>query len=128
MEIDPFVSSSIDTLLKGMQGLLQRGEEVVPQIFLFAHQDGGYAICPLIGVEKPVGEELERMLRTGQRDAPFTPKPGMDEALVVQISLADGDWTYQWPYVRGEKEIVFTAEPQKANPERCLWACGHYKH
>lgn len=59
-------------------------------------------------------EEWEKMGR--KRSAPFSEKPGMAEALLVQVSLAKGDITYQWPYVRGGKEIVFA--PESTSMER----------
>lgn len=37
-------------------------------------------------------------------------KPGVTEALVVQVSLAEGDISYLWPYVRSGKDIVFAPE------------------
>lgn len=46
-----------------------------------------------------------------KRKTPFAPKPGMAEALMIVASLSDGDVLYQWPYVRGEQEVVFTVEP-----------------
>lgn len=61
-------------------------------------------------VETVATEEWEKMGR--QRSAPFEPKPGMAEALLVQVSLSDSDVCYQWPYVRGENDVVFTAKPR----------------
>lgn len=52
-------------------------------------------------VESMATEEWEKMGR----------KPGMAEALIVQVSLKDKEIAYQWPYVRGDREVVFIAEP-----------------
>jgi hypothetical protein len=52
--------------------------------------------------------EWEKMGR--KRKAPFVEKPGMAEALLVQVSLKDKEIAYQWPYVRGEREVVFMGE------------------
>lgn len=60
-------------------------------------------------VESMATEEWEKMGR--KRKAPFESKPGMAEALLVQVSLKDKEIAYQWPYVRGDREVVFIAEP-----------------
>lgn len=158
MEIDPFVLSCVHTLLGTMKGTVEEGEEIVPQVILFARENEAPAILPVLGISEffkskqgkaqlkplikatwakimagkpsltliavivlsdawveviPI-EEWEKMGR--KRSAPFEEKPGMAEALLVQVSLADGDVTYQWPYVRGEKEIVFA--PESSSMER----------
>lgn len=51
-------------------------------------------------------EEYLKTYRTGQ----LAGKPGMGEALTVQVSLADQEVVYQLEYVRDEKEIVFDTE------------------
>lgn len=61
-------------------------------------------------VEETSFEEGMKMFREG-RSTPFQVKPGMAEAIGVQLSLAEGDINYQWEYVRGENEIVFAASP-----------------
>jgi hypothetical protein len=50
-------------------------------------------------------KEWEKMGR--KTNDQFFEKPGVSETLIVQVSLADGDIAYQWPYVRSGKEIVF---------------------
>jgi hypothetical protein len=60
-------------------------------------------------VESVAIQEWEKMGR--KRKAPFEAKPGMAEALLVQVSLKDKEIAYQWPYVRGDGEVVFIAEP-----------------
>lgn len=154
IDIDPFVSAFVDSALKSMQGLVRKGEEVAPQVILFAWENGAPAILPLIGVggyfqskqakrllrpmvkktwgqisaDKPflklsavlvlsdawvenvAIEEGLRMIREG-RDTPFAPKPGMAEALMIVVSTLNGEWQYQWPYVRGKDQVVFTAQP-----------------
>lgn len=152
--IDPFVSAFIDSTMKGMQKLVLSGDEVAPQVILFARENGEPAILPILGVgvffaskegkrqlravvrkawesisstkpglklsavlmlsdawvENVSNEEFEKLVRNG-RDTPFAPQPGMAEALMIQASLADKDIQYQWPYVRGDGEIVFAREP-----------------
>ena len=61
-------------------------------------------------VETPGEEELQRLLAHG-RDKPFEPKPGMAESIVVMLYTAVGEWQYHWPYVRGERSIVFADKP-----------------
>jgi hypothetical protein len=61
-------------------------------------------------VESMPTEEWEKMGR--KRSAPFAHKPGMAEALLVQVSLKDKEIAYQWPYVRGDGEVVFMGEPK----------------
>lgn len=61
-------------------------------------------------VEETSTAEWEKMGR--KRDgSSLADKPGMGEAIIAQCSLADRDITYSWPYVRGEKEIVFAPAP-----------------
>jgi len=155
MEIDPFVSSFVDSTIEGMRELIEKGEEVVPQVILFARDaDGNPTILPLIGigslfvskegkrqipaivkkcwqkissdnaglslcavvmlsdiwVEHVSIPEFEEIRKHG-RKAEFEPKPGMAESLLVMVSVADREFQYHWPYVRGQKDIVFTAEP-----------------
>lgn len=154
IKIDPLVSAFVDSTLKGMQKLVLQGEEVAPQVILFARENEKTTIIPLVGVsvffESKEGKrrlrglvkdvwngissnqpalkllavcmlsdawvenvsigEFEKLMRQG-RDNEFAPKPSMAEALVIQVSLADGEFQYQWPYVRGKDEIVFAAEP-----------------
>lgn len=58
-------------------------------------------------------EEGLELIRSG-RYVPLTDKPGMSEALLVQVSMADGERSTYWPYVRGGavgKEVVFAREP-----------------
>lgn len=153
IDIDPLVSSFVDSFLKTAQGLVQKGEEVVPQVMLVARENENPVIIPLVGasvffeskdgkiklkgvvknawkgissdkpalkliavlvlsdvwIERIATAEWEKMGR--KRKMPFAPKPGMAEALMIVASLSDGDVLYQWPYVRGEQEVVFTAEP-----------------
>ena len=51
-------------------------------------------------------EEWEKTMKEG-RKAPFTPKPGEQEALVIQVTLEDLNLLFQLPYVKGGGEIVF---------------------
>lgn len=153
MEMDSWVSAIIDSSLQTAKNFVCSGQEVVPQVFLVAREDGDPAVFPVIGVEKFFDSkeskrklrpfvkllwdsialnsafkllavvvvsdawveyvsvpEFEKIMERG-RDRPFSPKPGMAEALVVQVSLAEAELQYKWPYVRGEKEVVFAAEP-----------------
>jgi hypothetical protein len=65
-------------------------------------------------VENVSMEEFEKMMRNG-RKVPFAPQSGMTaEALMIQVSVADGEFLYEWPYARGEDEIIFAAEPKVA--------------
>lgn len=155
IEIDSLVSAFVDSTLKGMQKLVRKDEEVAPQVILFAREQEGTAIIPLIGVaeffqskegkrklrfvvknawqsisaDKPglkliavlmlsdawvenvSLEEFAKIMRQG-RDSPFAPKPGMSEALMIQVSLADQEIQYEWPYVRGKDGVVFAKEPR----------------
>lgn len=57
--------------------------------------------------------EFEKITQNG-RDKPFVEKPGMAEALMIIVSVADGELQYQWDYVRAEEGVVFAAEPEVA--------------
>lgn len=59
----------------------------------------------------PLEEGLE-IIRSG-RYVPLSEKPGMAEAVIIQVGLADRDIIFQWPYVRSEESVVFAAEPRK---------------
>lgn len=151
--IDPFVSAFVESTLKGMQDLIRKGDEVCPQVFLFAREGAAPAILPLLGltelfqskegkrrlpgviknawkgisaskpalklvavlmlsdawVEVVSNEQFDRLMRNG-RDSPFAPKPEMAESLVIIVYLADQEFQYQWPYVRGREGVVFAAE------------------
>lgn len=155
MEIDPFVSAFVDSTIKGMRELVEKGEEVLPQVILFARNpDGAAAIFPLIGVglffqskegkrqlpgivkktwEKASSDHVELQLcavvmvsdmwvesvsipefeelRKHGRKTEFEPKPGMGECLLVMVSVADKEFQYHWPYVRGDENVIFTDEP-----------------
>lgn len=50
MEIDPFVVSCVNCLLKTMRGMVEVGEEIVPQVILLARENGAPAILPLLGI------------------------------------------------------------------------------
>jgi hypothetical protein len=156
-QVDPWVTSSMDNILQGMQALVQNGKEVVPQIILLAYENGARAIVPLVGVahffeskesqrqlhaivkkswqqisaqrpalrlvavlllsdawvEEVSDKEFETIMRQG-RQVPFAPKPGMAEALIVQVSLAEVEVVQEWCYVRGDKEVVFADKPRNS--------------
>lgn len=62
-------------------------------------------------IEDVTPQEFEDMKRNGRR-LPFSPKPGMAEAVFVQISMADREIHYKWPYVRGDEGVVFASKPK----------------
>lgn len=62
-----------------------------------------------IWVEKVSKEEGAKILRDGRAE-PFRPKPGMGEEVYAQVSFADAEFQYHWPYVRSEGGVVFTPE------------------
>ncbi len=55
-------------------------------------------------------EEWDKMGRDVNRA--LGPEPGRAEALMIMVSLCDGDVWYQWPYIRGKGDVVFTMEPR----------------
>jgi len=154
-EIDPFIAAFVESTFKGMQELVHKGEEVCPQVILFADEAGSQAIIPLIGVNqyfqskevksllRPVvkkawegisasrrGLKLQAVLmltdtwvqvlstdewhkRVAAGHPSLANKPGMGEALVIQISLADRDINCAWSYVRGKEEVVFADAPKR---------------
>ena len=57
-------------------------------------------------IENVSDEEAEKLVKEG-RKVPFTPKPGEQEALVIQVTLEDQNLLFQLPYVKGGGEIVF---------------------
>lgn len=68
-------------------------------------------------IETVNDEEFEKIMRNG-RSTPFTPKPGMGEAIVAVVAFADQELQYQWRYVRSDNEVIFGAEPKAhKNPE-----------
>lgn len=152
--LDPFVTHFIDSSFQTMQTVIRSGDEVVPQVLLFARGNGEKALFPLIGieryfqskeskrlirlivqkawnessyskphlglvavfmlsdvwVEKPPLDEVLDMIRNG-RKTPFTPKPGMEETLLIQVSLADREMQCHWPYFRADDGIFFAPKP-----------------
>lgn len=97
------------------------GKRKLPQVVknlwrkISSEKAGLELLAVLVGsdawVEYPSDEEFQKMLLYG-REKPFAAKPGMAESIVVMVYLADAEWQYHWPYVRGEKEVVFTSAPK----------------
>lgn len=63
-DIDPFVSSFVDTILNTMKGTILGGEEVAPAIFLLGREGENPSIIPLLGLENLfMSKEGKRELR-----------------------------------------------------------------
>lgn len=45
---------------------------------------------------------------------PPSQKPGSREAIILQLTLADTDFTYMWEYVRSDTGVVFDVDPKKS--------------
>ncbi len=52
-------------------------------------------------------EEFQKMLGKDMR-GDFQHRPGVMDALFIQLSFADRELHFHWPYVKGGKEVVFS--------------------
>jgi hypothetical protein len=57
-------------------------------------------------VEDVSDEEFERMLGKDMRGS-FKDRPGVMEALFIQLSMADREFHFHWPYVKAGDDVVF---------------------
>lgn len=91
MEIDPFVLSCVNSLLATMRGTIEAAVEVVPQVILFARENGAPAILPIVGIseffESKQGKaKLKPLIKETWRQI-SADKPGL--SLVAVIVLSD---------------------------------------
>lgn len=101
---------AIRPLIKGVWQQFSGAHKRVKLIAVLVFSDAWVEALPV--------EDGLKILRGGRRQE-FQPKPGMGEALLVQVSLADSDIGYQWPYVRGEgKKVVFASERIEMKSEK----------